>query len=278
MNLYIFNGGLEGKLLMKHYAVIGYPLTYTFSPIIHNYWMKNYKISGNYKAIVIDEHDFANNFHKIINEDHRLIGFNVTIPHKQDVMRYLDCISDDAESIGAVNTVKIDEDGKMLGFNTDYLALYDDFSKLISINSNILLIGAGGASRAAIVALQKLHCNNIFIFNKTAEKAKILAEEFQISYLDKINQEFDLIINSTPASFAEISDLMHAERCISSIFYDMKYGRDELDVNKFEERFANYIDGISMLIKQASFSFEIWHGMMPEITGIQERLAIQQRL
>lgn len=208
----------------KVIGLIGHPVEHSFSPIMHNAAFKDKGL--NYVYVAFDV--LPENLKYVIDGAKALgiVGFNVTIPHKIEIMKYLDEIDKDAQLIGAVNTIKI-EDGKAIGYNTDgigaRMALEEEIGRVK--DKNIVIYGAGGAARA--VAFELAKDNNIIIANRTVEKAEALAkeiaeklnkkfgEEVKFSGLDVDLDGVDIIINATPIGMypnIDVEPIVKAEK------------------------------------------------------------------
>ncbi|MBA2850663.1 shikimate dehydrogenase [Methanococcus maripaludis] len=261
----------------KLVGLIGHPVDHSFSPIMHNAAIKDLKLNYRYFAFDVSEENLKDVVAgaKALN----FRGFNVTIPHKLNIMKYLDEIDCDAEAIGAVNTVKI-ENGKAIGYNTDGIGVKKALEEKtgILINKNILIIGSGGASRAVSFELAK--DNNLTIVNRNIEKAENLSKEISrklkkehpLNYggLDINIENFDIIINTTPVGMyphTEVEPVIPLNNIKKdAVVMDLIYNPLEPVFLKEAEKYgAKTINGIGMLVYQGAVSFEIWTGVKPDI-------------
>ncbi len=257
-------------------AVIGHPITHSRSPLIHNTWLRQCGIDGQYEAIDVAPEDLEH-FCSQLRQSH-LKGINVTLPHKETIMRYCDKIEDAAQKIGAVNTIIV-KDGHLIGTNTDAYG----FIRNLEIpqpdfdfkNAHALIIGAGGASRAVIYGLLEKGIKNIFLSNRTQKKANSLAKEFdniqvipwddKAQYLDDIN----LLINTTSLG-------MKGQRSLEldldtlpkkATVYDLVYNpKDTTLLKNAAQKGCKRIGGLGMLIYQAERAFELWFDQTPDAT------------
>ncbi|AIJ04897.1 shikimate 5-dehydrogenase [Methanocaldococcus bathoardescens] len=263
----------------KVIGLIGHPVEHSFSPIMHNAAFKDKGL--NYVYVAFDV--LPENLKYVIDGAKALgiVGFNVTIPHKIEIMKYLDEIDKDAQLIGAVNTIKI-EDGKAIGYNTDgigaRMALEEEIGKVK--DKNIVIYGAGGAGRA--VAFELAKDNNIIIANRTIEKAENLAKEIS----EKLNKKFgeevkfsgldvdldgvDIIINATPIGMypnVDAEPIVKAENMREDmVVMDLIYNPLETVLLKEAKKVnAKTINGLGMLIYQGAVAFKIWTGVEPNI-------------
>lgn len=265
-------------------AVIGDPIAHSLSPKIHNFFLEKYQITGSYEAIKIAKSDFKESIAKLVNEG--FAGFNVTIPHKEEIFKICDYKSRTAKLTGAVNTVIITEDKKLFGHNSDAEGFLNNLKEsqpnFDLKNKNAFVIGAGGAARAIVYALIKSDVKNIFITNRNEERAVDLIKNFSAFAAEKnchlkflhtknFDEELskcDLLINSTSLGMAgqeELKiDLKNLKK--SAIVYDIVYKPLMTDLLKAAEKNGNQIvTGIGMLVHQALIGFEFWFKQKPEI-------------
>lgn len=232
--------------------LIGNPVSHSLSPVFQNAALKYADIDAVYLTINIEKE----NFEKVISglKKIKLMGLNITLPYKTEIVKYADELSEEATTIGAVNTIQIKND-KWIGHNTDWYGIYESLKiKRIKPDFNALIFGSGGSTPAIIYALKKYGFKKIAVSNRTMEKALFLREKFDVSILDykeKDNylNDFKLIFNSTSTDFNEIITKIN----INTIYYDLNYYRTKLKTK-------NYIDGILMLLLQGLKSLEIWSG------------------
>ena len=165
---------------MKKYGIIGKPIKHSLSPLLHNYWLKKYKVVAEYSLLEIEENKIKNTLDKI--RSGLISGINVTLPYKQKVIPFVDKIINDAKKTKSVNTIYLNNNKELVGDNTDVFGLQAGYLKEI-IDSQInnkkaLILGAGGVSPSVIVALNKSNVNNITISNRTFDKAIFLKKNF----------------------------------------------------------------------------------------------------
>ena len=247
--------------------IIGDPVEHSLSPVMHN---------AGYEALGIED-QFVFLGSKVKVEDIGIAvnvmrkmgihGLTCTIPHKTEVMRFLDEIDETALKIGAVNTV-LNRRGRLIGFNTDWLGAVTPLEKLTSLfGKKAVVLGAGGAARAVVFGLLKKGAD-VKIFNRTKAKAIKLAEEFQcqVTNLKKMPEikDFDIIINTTSVGMKP----MDQETPISTEFindkqivFDIVYVPHETKLLKeAKKRGAKIIHGVEMLLHQGTAQFEIYTG------------------
>ncbi len=257
-------------------GVLGYPLSHTLSPMIHNYWLSNYELNGIYEKVEVSPKNLSDFFSNNILQ---FRGLNVTIPHKVDVFNYMDEVSDSAKVIGAINCITV-SDSKLIGSNTDadgfMQGLVNAHSSINFENKNALVIGAGGASRAIIHALQMKSVKNISVTNRSHDRLQSLKQIFddKISVIDwaSIYEEiknFNLIINCTSLGMLGKDDikfdLSHQKE--KSLVVDLVYNPLETGfIAEARRNHHDYLNGIPMLLNQAALSWVRWLGINPRIT------------
>ncbi|MCF6465645.1 shikimate dehydrogenase [Clostridium sp. Cult2] len=255
------------------YCLIGSPVSKSLSPIINNNY---YRIIGEdniYLIFDIKEKDLANivDSFKILN----IKGFNVTLPHKINIMKHLDAISREAKILGAVNTVK-NKNGKLIGYNTDGIGFIKSLElERIDVKDKIILIlGAGGAANAISTSLSMNSAKHIIIGNRTLSKAEKLAARISNQFpnviveldsleLEHISKEkINMVINCTSVGMYPNADESPIDMDGFSndlIVYDIIYKPTKTKLMELAEKKGYYtINGISMLINQALCSQEIW--------------------
>ena len=256
--------------MSKTYAVIGDPIDHSLSPNIHNAAFRHSKLDHTYIAYKIPAGELAAGIDAL--KAIKIAGFNVTIPHKIEMMKFLDEMDTTCKVIGAVNTV-LNENGKLKGYNTDMIGFLDPIKKknFTIKNSQVLLLGAGGAARAIITAMIKEKASKISIVNRTQENANKLADfakkiggnvdTISIQEANKLITDYKFIINSTSIGMKNEPSPISTENIgKNSIVYDIVYQPINTDlIKKSKENGATIIYGYEMLLSQAACSFEIWH-------------------
>jgi len=254
------------------YAVIGDPIDHSLSPNIHNAAFRHLKLDHSYIAYKISAGELAAGIDSL--KKIKIAGFNVTIPHKIEIMKFLDDMDTTSKVIGAVNTVS-NENGKLKGYNTDMIGFLDPIKKknLAIKDSQVLLLGAGGAARAILTAMIKEKASKITIVNRTQENANKLADfakkiggnvdAVSIQKANELVGDYKFIINSTSIGMKnEPSPISTRNISKNSVVYDIVYQPINTDlIKKSKENGATIIYGYEMLLSQAACSFEIWHKM-----------------
>ena len=254
------------------YAVIGDPIDHSLSPNIHNAAFRSLNLDCTYIAYKIPKDELASGIEAL--KAIKIKGFNVTIPHKIEMMKLLDEMDTTCNVIGAVNTVS-NEDGKLKGYNTDMVGFLDPIKKknLPIKDSHVLVLGAGGAARAIITGMIKEKAGKITIANRTLKNANGLVEfakkiggnvnAISLQEANNLVSEYKFIINSTSLGMKnEPSPISTESIRKNSIVYDIIYKPVNTDlIKKSKENGATIIYGYEMLLSQAACAFEIWHKM-----------------
>ncbi|GAA4658258.1 shikimate dehydrogenase [Bartonella pachyuromydis] len=260
--------------------VVGSPINHSKSPKIHNFWLKQYNLQGEYLAQEVTSEKFRDFFTSI--KKMGFCGGNITIPHKQEAFHLVEYKDDVATMIGAVNTLWYEGD-KLCATNSDaygFSANLDDFFPDWG-GETALVFGAGGAARSVLYALKKRRFERIFLVNRTKGRAEDLAQHFgkpievhDWQNRDKILYQADLIVNTT-----SIGMINPHEKKINSFFCDFHKAKTTALVTDIvytplitpflqqaKEHSLKTIDGLGMLLHQAVFGFERWFGIRPEVT------------
>ncbi len=266
---------------MEAYAVFGNPIAHSKSPFIHQQFAQQLHIDHPYGRVLAPVDDFVMTLNNFFAGGGK--GANVTVPFKEEAFERADELTERASLARAVNTLKRLEDGRILGDNTDGIGLLSDLERLsfIKPGARVLLIGAGGASRGVILPLLSLDCA-VTITNRTYSRAVELATLFahtgSIHAVDMdalSGHEFDLIINATSSGIAgEVpaipSSLVNAHvHC-----YDMFYQKGKTSFLSWcEQHGAKHLaDGLGMLVGQAAHAVLLWHGVLPAVEPVIEKL------
>jgi shikimate dehydrogenase len=263
-------------------GLIGHPVEHSFSPPMHNAAFKALNMDWAYVAFDVN----PLNLNSAINGARSLgiKGFNVTIPHKIEVMKYLDEIDEVAGLIGAVNTIDFKN---MKGYNTDGIGAVKAIEEATSIkNRKVVVAGAGGASRAISFYIAKYGAESVTILNRNVEKAQSLADD--ISLIDEVKadsiknikghvDDADILIDTTPVGMhPNVSDdaIISAEDMHEDlVVFDAVYNPNETSLIKEAIKAnAKPVYGIKMLLYQGAESFRIWTGQNPPVDVMEDAL------
>jgi shikimate dehydrogenase len=262
---------------MKRACVIGWPISHSRSPLIHNYWLKQYGIEGEYTRIPVEPSNLANFISTL--EDQGLEGCNVTIPHKEAAFGLIIPADEATRRLGVANTI-FRRDGKTYGTSTDgegYLASLRAASPFDPGCGPAMMLGAGGAATAVAGALLDAGVPEIIVANRTMERAEALRKLFgqririvQPDHAGDVLSECALLVNTTSqgmTGYPEISlDLTRLPS--TAIVSDLVYVPLETGLlRRARERGLHSVGGLGMLLHQAVRGFELWFGRRPEVTA-----------
>lgn len=251
--------------MTARYGIIGWPLGHTMSPTLHNWGFCQLGVDGEYAAYPLEPADLTPFMQWVRAENIR--GLSVTIPHKQAVMALLDRITDRGTAVGAVNTVYWDGE-TLCGENTDVIGVVAPLRRL-DLPASAMVLGAGGAARAAIAGLRELGVADIAVCNRTQSRADVLAADFgvrSVAWDSRMDETPALICNTTPLGMSgDMQDRTpwDADRFPAGcIAYDIVY-------NPLETRFLREaaeagcatISGLEMFLHQGLAQFKLWTGL-----------------
>jgi shikimate dehydrogenase len=246
---------------MDKYGLIGFPLGHSFSISYFNEKFENEHINAQYINFEIPSIDGLT---EILDRNPELRGLNVTIPYKEQVMKYLDAISPEAEAIGAVNVIRVTHKGDKVylkGFNSDVIGFTRSIEPLLEpAQKKALILGTGGASKAIHYGLKSLNMQTIFVSRTRHGDGFITYEEVT----PELVKEYNVIINCTPVGMYP-----HADECpklpyeamdTHTLLYDLIYNPDEtLFLKRGREQGATVKNGLEMLLLQAFASWDFWN-------------------
>ena len=269
-------------------CIIGYPVSHSLSPLLHNYWLKKYKISGEYvssevKPDAIEAH--------LLNLPKRgFIGANITIPHKRAAIKVCSEISDTARKVGAVNTLITAPGGKLIGDNTDSYGFIKNLKKAYKrwnpSQTKALVLGAGGASRSVCYGLLKEGVREIYILNRNRTNAENLRTDINDSLIVKSWKDRNLllncatlVVNTTSLGMTGMQDLKISLENLSekAIVYDIVYtplNTSFLDAAR--QRGNLTINGLGMFLYQAAKSFSLWFGIEPDVDERAKQIVLER--
>ncbi len=271
-------------------GVMGWPIAHSRSPAIHNYWIQQHQLKGAYVLLPVDPVNLKDALKGL-----SALGFagcNLTIPHKGMALPLVDRIDATAKRMGAINTIVVEEDGSLSGYNNDgfgYIQSLLDAHPLWRADAGpILVMGAGGAARAVIVSLAEQGAKDIRICNRTDAAAQTLAQEFTADFAQATDlaknavvtavpwaQRHDavagvaLLVNTTSQGMGSNSalDVSLAQLPSQALVSDIVYIPQETPLLTAAKARGNpTAGGLGMLLHQARPAFKSWFGVMPEVT------------
>lgn len=263
--------------MTKRAFVIGHPIAHSRSPLIHGTWLDAYGLDGTYEAIDVEPGALPTFIDRLRAGE--FVGGNVTIPLKEPVFALCDSVDPLATTIGAVNTL-VATHGRIRGFNTDYMGFLDNLDHQAPGWSHGLehavVLGAGGASRAILVALRERGIGTIHLLNRSVDKAQALALALGPSVRPGALADFaalaplsGLVVNTTSVGMhgSAFPELPLASLPKSALVTDIVYVPLETPLLKESRALGiRTVDGLGMLLHQAVPGFEAWFGVRPEVT------------
>jgi shikimate dehydrogenase len=255
--------------------VIGWPIGHSRSPLIHNYWLRQHGIAGEYRAKAVPPDAFSE-FLKSLTHRH-YVGANVTLPHKEAALR-LSLPDDRAEAVGAANTLWF-EGGALRSTNTDvegFLANLDAAAAGWDRTSDAVVLGAGGSARAVVFGLRERGIARIHLVNRTAERAVALRTRFgeqvdpaSAAELPGLLAQAGLLVNTTSLGMRGQPPLVIdlAPLSTGAVVCDLVYAPLETQLlTAARARGHATADGLGMLLHQAVRGFSLWYGTKPSVT------------
>jgi len=260
------------------YGLIGYPLGHSLSPCMHNTAFRALDVSAVYELFPLQEDEIESFLNTMRSTESHLFGVNVTVPYKEKVIPFLDALSPFAQKVGAVNTIVVDENKKLIGHNTDGPGFWAHLNEL-QFNpqgTQIAVIGAGGASRAIIsmLCLIKERPAAVRLYDLDTEKARELVADLKdrlnVSIVEVVHSiddleipSADLVINATPVGLKPSDPALFERELLypNTLVYDLIYNpRKTRLLTMAEERGARIANGLGMLFYQGVLAFEHWAG------------------
>lgn len=273
---------------MDQYAVIGNPIAHSKSPQIHAAFAAQTGQRMQYGALLAPLDGFRATVAEFRSNGGR--GLNVTVPFKLEAHALADALSQRAEAAGAVNTLRFDAEG-IYGDNTDGAGLIRDLVHNLGQpvgGARVLLLGAGGAARGALLPLLDEHPASLLIANRTVARAEELVARFGAravatdfgccGFAELSGRRFDLVINATAASLSDQAPPLPKDiYAPQALAYDMMYGCGDTPflAAARKEGAARLADGLGMLVEQAAESFLLWRGVRPATAPVLEALRAQ---
>lgn len=245
------------------YGVIANPVGHSISPAVHNRAFQARRIDAVYLPFLVEERHLPD-FIKLAAEL-PVTGFSVTIPHKQKVMRHLEGVDPEAQRVGAVNTV-YRRRGHLRGANTDLMGVIKPLEKRVKLkNTPVLIVGTGGAARAAAFALVEKGAR-IFLTGRNPDRARALARVCGGEALDRerlAGRRFDVLVHATPVGmYPHVEECLFPQEIPAELVFDMVYNPLETQLLKNARAAGKAaISGLEMFLEQAAAQFEIWTGM-----------------
>ena len=275
---------IETKTIDR-YGVMGYPVSHSRSPVMHRLFALQTGQDIQYEMLQVPPVRLETAIRRFQQTGGK--GLNITVPHKQEAVKFVDELGERARTAGAVNTLSF-QDGGIVGENTDGVGLLRDLVMNHGINiegANILILGAGGATRGILGPLLEMQPNLLRIANRTLAKAEALVERFgsmgpvSACHFDDVptTEPYKLVINATSAGLhGQTPPYPAAAITEETICYDLSYGLTPTPFSVWarEAGAMQSVIGWGMLVEQAAESFHIWHGIRPDTVPVLSQLLI----
>jgi shikimate dehydrogenase len=274
---------LSGKA--KIAGIFGWPIAHSRSPRLHGFWLDRHGIDGTYIPLAVAPANFATAFRALPALGFR--GVNITVPHKEAALAQCDTVDAQARRIGAVNTVVVDETGRLIGSNTDAFGFIENVRRSATwdaASGPSVVLGAGGAARAVVVALLDAGAPEIRIANRTRDRAESLAAELggRIKAADWESRadalaDAALLVNTTTLGMQGHAplelDLSRLPK--SAVVTDIVYTPLQTPLLRDAAARGNQtVDGLGMLLYQAQPGFEKWFGVRPDVDEALRRFVL----
>ena len=265
-------------------GVIGWPVAHSRSPLIHNYWLQKHGLAGSYVQLAVQPGQLATALSGLAALCFK--GCNVTIPHKVEALKLVHEVDANARRVGAVNTVVVQPDGSLKGMNTDgfgYIkSLLDAQPDWRADAGPVVVLGAGGAARAVVLALSDRGAKEILLLNRTSDKAEAMAAEFGTPVKAVPWEQRHAALAGAALLVNTTSQGMHGHPPLDidlsalpthALVSDIIYVPLETPLLLAAKARGNpTVGGLGMLLNQARPAFEAWFGVLPEVTPELRRL------
>ena len=268
--------------LYNRLAVVGDPIAHSLSPAMHNAALRAAGIAGSYQAIQVSSPELEAQVRLLRDQEYR--GFNVTIPHKERIAACLDQI-DASARIGAVNTV-VNQQGALIGYNTDVAGFCRALRSLLPDPTGLhaVVLGAGGSALAVVHALQ-CERTTVTVVNRSVARAEHLASRLSGRITVRRSgpeaahavAHADLLVNTTPLGMGNLVALSalpdDCQLSSHTAVFDLVYGRITPLLAQAAAAGCPTADGLEMLVQQGALSFQLWTGIVPDLTVMREACA-----
>jgi shikimate dehydrogenase len=272
-------------VVLDRYGVMGYPVSHSRSPVIHRLFALQTGQQLQYELLQVAPDKLETAIRQFQRTGGK--GLNITVPHKSAVTRLVDHLSERAATAGAVNTIDF-RGSEMYGDNTDGIGLLRDLDVNLGVElagANILVLGAGGATRGIVGPLLEMQPRSLRIANRTLDKAQALVEHFKALgnvsacrfNVVPVSEPYDLVINATSAGLhGEIPPYPEAAISSDTFCYDLSYGLKPTPFSVWarEHGASRSVMGWGMLVEQAAESFRIWRGVRPDTAPVLKQMQI----
>ena len=270
---------------MYKIAILGNPINHSLSPKIHNYWLKEMKINAKYTAIKTPIKNLEKTIKNLSNKGYK--GVNLTIPLKEEALKYINSKNKIVDIIGAANVLIFSKKGHVKGKNTDVYGFKKSILKLVKNKRKeiAIVIGSGGAARAIVYVLIQMNYKKIIIYNRTKKNAEIIKKDLLKKHSSKLQTKINceklkkiknnikktnLLINTTPMGMKNFPPLnINIKKFKTNLaVFDLVYNPLETKLIKdSKKRGIKNTNGLDMLMYQAQRSFYYWLNKKPKVTN-----------
>lgn len=275
----------DATTTIDRYGVMGYPVSHSRSPVIHRLFALQTKQDMQYELLQVSPQKLDTAIRQFQRTGGK--GLNITTPHKGEVARLVDQLSERASTAGAVNTIAF-RGSEIFGDNTDGIGLLRDLNVNLGVNledANILILGAGGATRGIVGPLLEMQPRSLRIANRTLGRAQAIVDQFESQgpisacrfNVVPVSDNYDLIINATSAGLHGDTPPYPAAAVAENTFcYDLSYGLNATPFSVWarEHGAPKSVMGWGMLVEQAAESFNIWRGVRPDTAPVLKQMHI----
>lgn len=275
----------EATVTIDRYGVMGYPISHSRSPVIHRLFALQTGQNLQYELLQVAPEKLETAVRQFQRTGGK--GLNITVPHKTQVTRLVDQMSERASTAGAVNTLAF-RGGEIYGDNTDGIGLLRDLGVNLGLtleDARILILGAGGATRGIVGPLLEMQPRSLVIANRSIDKAQALVQHFQSQgpvsacrfNVVPVTHTYDLVINATSAGLQGAAPPYPAAAITENTFcYDLSYGLNPTPFSVWarEQGAAKSVMGWGMLVEQAAESFKLWRGIRPDTAPVLKQMHI----
>lgn len=255
-------------------GVMGWPIAHSLSPRLHGFWLQHHRVNGQYLPLAVSPRQLGEAVRGLPALGFR--GANVTIPHKETLIPFLDALGETAQRIGAVNTIITRADGSLYGDSTDgygFITALTEEAPLWKKDVAVVL-GAGGAARAVVDALHQAGVKEIRLLNRTKSRADAVAAQLGVGTVYAWGdlsalEGASLLVNTTSLGMKGHPPLELALDALppSAVVFDLIYNPQQTDLLKAAQaRGLVALNGLGMLLHQAAPGFKAWYGIQPEVT------------
>jgi len=275
----------EATSVIDRYGVMGYPISHSRSPVIHRLFALQTGQNMQYELLQVSPEKLETAVRQFQRTGGK--GLNITVPHKSAVAKLVDQMSERARTAGAVNTIAF-RGSEMYGDNTDGFGLLRDLGVNLGVQlegANILILGAGGATRGIVGPLLEMQPAGLRIANRTLGKAQEIVDHFESQgpvtacrfNVVPVSESYDLIINATSAGLqGDAPPYPDAAISENTFCYDLSYGLNATPFSVWarEHGAAKSVMGWGMLVEQAAESFKLWRGVRPDTAPVLKQMHI----